>query len=368
MNDTSLQVINVPIEDVIPNRFQPRLSFDDEALKELAASIKEHGIIQPLILRRLQDKYEIIAGERRYKAAKLAGLTTVPGIVSEMDDKKSAEVAIVENIQRKDLSSIEEAKSYEAILSKNYLTQEELAKKMGLSQSAISNKLRLLTLSDIVQNALMENKISERHARSLLQLDSPEEQNKWLNVILNERLTVKELDRRIKEEKDRETKIMEEDTKDEVPIISVKPDINAIKENATDIIPTISNPVQEEMTKVHEDIIAPQEEVIFPTKKDNKMPNKFFNFLEDESVNMSIEQPSSPVELPTSNDVREEVNDSLEEIEMLDVPIMVDEKDSNNNKEILNSIEECLKNKNIKYDIKEEDNGLEIKYIITISK
>ena len=110
MNKES-QVLNVPIEDIIPNRFQPRLNFDEGGLKELSASIKEHGIIQPLVLRRLGDKFEIIAGERRYKAAKMAGLSYVPAIISALDDRKSAEVAIVENVQRRDLSSIEVAKS-----------------------------------------------------------------------------------------------------------------------------------------------------------------------------------------------------------------------------------------------------------------
>ena len=197
--NTESQILNVPIEDIIPNRFQPRIAFDETALKELSSSIKEHGIIQPLVLRRLGDKFEIIAGERRYKAAKMAGLSSVPAIISKIDDKKSAEVAIVENIQRRDLSSIEEAKSYKQLLDKGYLTQEELAKKMGLSQSAISNKLRLLSLSEEVQEALIEGKISERHARSLLQLNTEELQNKWLEKIIKERLTVRELDKMLKD-------------------------------------------------------------------------------------------------------------------------------------------------------------------------
>ena len=206
-----MQVLNIPIEDIIPNRFQPRLSFDEAGLRELAASIKEHGIIQPLVLRRLQDKYEIIAGERRYKAAKMAGLTSVPAIISEMDDKKSAEVAIVENVQRRDLTSIEEAKSYKTLLDKGYLTQEELAKKMGLSQSAISNKLRLLSLAPSVQEALIDGKISERHARSLLVLDNLKDQEEWLKKLINERLTVKELDKKLEEFKN---KTEEEDIPD----------------------------------------------------------------------------------------------------------------------------------------------------------
>src|SRR5574344_1362276 len=135
---------NISIELIIPNRFQPRLTFDEKALNELAESIKVHGIIQPLVLRRAGDKYEIIAGERRYKAATMAGLTSVPAILSNLNDNDSAEVAVVENIQRKDLTSIEEARSYKALLDKRYMYQDELARKMGISQSAISNKLRLL--------------------------------------------------------------------------------------------------------------------------------------------------------------------------------------------------------------------------------
>ena len=142
---------NVSIENIIPNRFQPRLTFDEDALNALAASIKEHGIIQPLIVRKVGDKFEIIAGERRYKASTIAGLTEVPVIVANLDDNNSAEVALVENVQRKNLSSIEEAKSYKKILDKGYLTQEQLAQKLGISQPSVANKLRLLSLTDEVQ-------------------------------------------------------------------------------------------------------------------------------------------------------------------------------------------------------------------------
>ena len=119
------KILQIPIEDIIPNRFQPRLTFDDKALQELSSSIKQHGIIQPLVLRKLGDKYEIIAGERRYKAAQMAGLTTVPAVISNIDDDKSAEVALIENIQRKNLTAIEEAKSYKNLLDRGYLTQEQ---------------------------------------------------------------------------------------------------------------------------------------------------------------------------------------------------------------------------------------------------
>ena len=194
------KILQIPIDKIIPNRFQPRLTFDETALQELAASIKEHGIIQPLVLRNLGDKYEIIAGERRFKASQMAGLTTVPAVISNIDDDKSAEVALVENIQRKNLTSIEEAKSYKNILDKGYLTQEQLAEKLGVSQSTVANKLRLLNLADEVQDALLKEKISERHARALLAVKDPQDQVKWLNRILNDRLTVRQLDIELKKE------------------------------------------------------------------------------------------------------------------------------------------------------------------------
>lgn len=191
---------NVNIDYIIPNRFQPRLTFDEKSLNELASSIKEHGIIQPLVLRRLGDKYEIIAGERRYKAAQLAGLTEVPAIISNIDDNKSAEIALVENVQRRNLNSLEEAKSYKKILDKEGLTQDELAKKIGVSQSTIANKLRLLNLTSEAQDALMNDKISERHARSLLSVSDPDKQKALLNKVISERLTVRQLDDEIKKE------------------------------------------------------------------------------------------------------------------------------------------------------------------------
>ena len=196
-NNKQIEMINVDL--IIPNRFQPRLTFDENALNELANSIKEHGIIQPLVLRPVGDKYEIIAGERRYKAAQLAGLTEVPAIITNIDDNKSAEVALVENVQRKNLNAMEEAKSYKKILDRGQLTQEALAQKMGISQSTLANKLRLLNLAPEVQDALMQGKISERHARSLLMVDDKLRQISLLNRIINERLTVRQLDAIIKE-------------------------------------------------------------------------------------------------------------------------------------------------------------------------
>ena len=328
MNNES-QVLNVPIEDIIPNRFQPRLNFDETGLKELAASIKEHGIIQPLVLRRLGDKYEIIAGERRYKASKMAGLTSVPAIISALDDRKSAEVAIVENVQRRDLSSIEEAKSYKSLLDKGYLTQEELAKKMGLSQSAISNKLRLLSLSETVQNALMTGKISERHARSLLQLDNENDQNEWLNKILEERLTVRELDKKIKGSK------------------------GSLELSNIEDIPQNNNINVNVDNEVTENIISPKEEVI---------PNKFFNYLEDEQVNMSINEPVIMEEI-------ELLDFSVPEIKTDDISvtqnISKDMSIANNN---VDKLINDLKNNNYTVKLETEDTNDTIKYIIYVDK
>lgn len=186
----------ISLENIIPNRFQPRQIFEKKELDELADSIKQHGIIQPLILRKFGDKYEIIAGERRYKAAYLAGLYNVPAIIVEKNDDESAEIAIIENIQRKNLTPIEEAKSYKKLINKG-LTQEEIAKKLGVTQPTIANKLRLLNLTQEVQDALLQNKISERHARSLLRLESSNQQIDMLNKIINEKINVKQTDEEI---------------------------------------------------------------------------------------------------------------------------------------------------------------------------
>ena len=372
--NTESQVLNVPIEDIIPNRFQPRLNFDESALSELAASIKEHGIIQPLVLRRLGDKYEIVAGERRYKASKMAGLTSVPAIISTLDDKKSAEVAIVENIQRKDLTSIEEAKSYKALLDKCYLTQEELAKKMGLSQSAISNKLRLLSLSANVQDALMQNKISERHARSLLQLQSFQEQDEWLNKIINDRLTVRELDRKLKElakpveEKIQETPIVEENTtvnniQNEINTTSVEKPVNIVEEAKEEnegsgtnmnlfgaVFDNNNNNTSNNDNSSLNTNLTNSTPIFNAESK--PMPNKFFNFLEDEQANMSTEEE--------------------EEIELLDFLVpdtnQVKEKDLTKANNLVDNLIQELQSSTYNVRLEKDENTEEIKYIITVNK
>ena len=197
MDEVKSRVIDLDLNDVLPNRFQPRIKFSEDSIIELSESIKEHGVIQPIVVRPIGDKYEIIAGERRYKASVLAGKEKIPSIITDLNDKDSAEVALIENVQRRDLSAIEEAISYKKILDMGYLTQEQLAVKLGKSQSTVANKIRLLNLCDEVQEALMEDKISERHARSMLKLPTAEMQRKMLEKVINERLTVRKTDEEI---------------------------------------------------------------------------------------------------------------------------------------------------------------------------
>lgn len=192
------EVVQLYLDDIIPNRFQPREVFDDQALKELAISIREHGVIQPILVRKFGEKYEIIAGERRYKASTMAGLTKIPAIVKNLDDKESSKVALIENLQRRDLTPIEEARTYQKILDLDEMTQEALAKTMGKSQSAVSNKLRLLSLPDEIQEALLKEEISERHARSLLNVEDKNVQVELLKEIVANKMSVRELDAKIK--------------------------------------------------------------------------------------------------------------------------------------------------------------------------
>lgn len=193
------EVVFLHLDDIIPNRFQPREVFDEKALKELAVSIKEHGVIHPIIVRKINDsKYEIIAGERRYKAAALAGLTSIPAIIRNLDDQEAAKVALLENLQRRNLNPIEEARTYQKIIELDQMTQEELAKTMGKSQSAVANKLRLLALSEDVQKSLLKEEISERHARALLNLTDYKEQTDMLKKVIKQKMTVRQLENEIK--------------------------------------------------------------------------------------------------------------------------------------------------------------------------
>ena len=292
------EVVMVRLSDIIPNRFQPRLTFDEEALNELANSIKEHGIIQPLILRDLGSKYEIIAGERRYKAATIAGLTEVPAIIGSMDDQTSAELALIENIQRKDLSAIEEAKSYKKILDMGNFTQEQLAKRMGKGQSTIANKMRLLALTNEVQVALMNNLISERHARCLLQIKDEDLQKEVLNKIISERMNVRDTDDYIKNllglPKNPHNSI-EQEHQEATPIVSepesvITPSVapSIYSDSTSNVLNTLDSPKEEEKP-----ISSPAPVVSNEKTSDN--PNVYTQVKNTDFVDISsLNQDDSP--------------------------------------------------------------------------
>ena len=206
---TDASVVLLDINSIIPNKYQPRKVFDEASIETLAQSIKTYGIINPILVRQKEDKYEIIAGERRYRAAKKIGLDKVPAIIKDPSEQQMAELALIENIQRQSLSPIEEAKSYEEIMKIGNQTQESLAAKLGKSQSSIANKIRLLSLPEEIQEALAHKKISERHARSLLNISEKEQQLELLNRIINEKLTVKETEQIIKEDEINEEEIQQ---------------------------------------------------------------------------------------------------------------------------------------------------------------
>lgn len=195
----SVEVNIIKIDDIIPNVNQPRKYINDKSLNELATSIKNYGIINPIIVRKKNDKYEIISGERRYQAAKKINLKEIPAIVKNVDDQQMKEIALAENLSREELNPLEEAKAYQEIIKTGNYTKEDLNKKTGASTVAIEKKLQLLTLPMEVQKAIIEQKISERHARSLLKLDSDDEKIKLLKEIIDNKLTIKETEYIIKE-------------------------------------------------------------------------------------------------------------------------------------------------------------------------
>lgn len=184
------RILYLPTEQLRPNPSQPRKIFDSDGLQELAASIQNYGILQPLTVRRRNGEYELVAGERRLRAAKLAGLTEVPCILLTVDEQQSSMVALVENLQRRDLDYIEEAEGLARLMRQYGLNQEQAAAKVGKSQSAVANKLRLLRHSPAVLAALRENGLSERHARALLRLPTEQERMAALAVIVKQQMNV----------------------------------------------------------------------------------------------------------------------------------------------------------------------------------
>ena len=188
------EIVQIKITDIRSNPYQPRKIFDEEALNELASSIKEHGIVQPIIVKKSIKGYELVAGERRTKAAKIAGLETVPAIVKDFDDEEMMEIALIENIQRENLNPIEEAMAYDSILWSSNITQEELAKKFGKSRSYITNSLGLLRLPDDTKKYVEDNKLSMSHARALSKLEDNNQINRLANKIVTEGLNVRAIE------------------------------------------------------------------------------------------------------------------------------------------------------------------------------
>lgn len=191
---SSEEIMDIPLDQLRPNPYQPRTVFTDEALKELASSIKEHGVFQPIIVKRSIKGYEIIAGERRFRASKLAGLETIPAIIRDFTDEQMMEIALLENLQRENLSAIEEAQAYYNLQANLNLTQEELATKVGKSRSHVTNMLGLLRLPSVVQEMVNKKQISMGHARVLSKLESTEKIIELAKKIVDENFSVRKLE------------------------------------------------------------------------------------------------------------------------------------------------------------------------------
>ncbi|WDL99156.1 nucleoid occlusion protein [Alicyclobacillus sp. ALC3] len=196
--EPSLGVVDLDVSTIVSNPFQPRSVFDEDSIAELARTIQTHGVIQPVVVRFRNGAYELIAGERRWRAVRHLGWSTIPAIVREMNDAQTASAALIENLQREGLTPIEEAVAYQQLLEMHGLTQESLAQRLGKGQSTIANKLRLLHLPEAVQQALLARQVTERHARALLALPSEEMQLKLLQEAIERGWNVKQLEERVK--------------------------------------------------------------------------------------------------------------------------------------------------------------------------
>jgi len=236
--DDAENVHQIKVNDIVPNRFQPRKVFNHDSLDELAASIQEYGVIQPLIVRQMPNGFELVAGERRLRASKIAGLSQVPVIVKEFTDKEVAELAMIENLQREDLHFLEEAEGFQQLITSFAFTQEELAKRMGKKQSTIANKLRLLKLVPEVRAVVATEKLTERHARSLLKIEEPRLQMEVLEIIREKHLNVRETEELIEEFLEDIAKQIEEKNKPKRSVVKVIRDVRIF-------INTINNVVGE---------------------------------------------------------------------------------------------------------------------------
>lgn len=200
---TDENLLTVDLDKLMAREDQPRKSFDDDSLKELANSIKADGVIQPIVVRKVDDRYEIIAGERRFRASKLAGLEKVPVVVKNVTDRKARELALVENIQREDLNPIEEAISLKTLMEEYKITQQELSDIIGKSRSYIANNLRLLNLSDHIKEYLIRGELSPSQGRTLLSLETDEERNKYLDKLLVKEVNIRDVEKKAKQSKNK---------------------------------------------------------------------------------------------------------------------------------------------------------------------
>lgn len=233
----------ISVAEILPNPFQPRREFPPESLEELAESIRTHGVLQPLLVRKAGDKHQLIAGERRLRAAKIAGLSMVPVVYKELDDRVAMEIALVENLQREDLNPMEEAEAYKKLIEEFQLTQEEIAKAVGKSRSAITNILRLLNLPPEIRTRLMEKKITPGHARALLGLESTRAQIVACEEILQQDLSVRETEKLVRQ-------LVKNDVSRETPSgpkriptreLEPSPELQAVTEELTRILGTKVN-------------------------------------------------------------------------------------------------------------------------------
>ena len=208
------EVVELPLSELRPNPYQQRKIFDDEALNELASSIKEHGVFQPIIVKKTIKGYDIVAGERRYRASKKVGLETIPAIIQDFTDEEMMNIALLENLQREDLNAIEEANAYKAIIESANITQEELANRVGKSRSHVTNILGLLKLPKSVQDLVLYNKLSMGHARVLSKLENREDIEELADKVVNEGLSVRDL----------ESLTSNEEVKKSTPIVRTKKD------------------------------------------------------------------------------------------------------------------------------------------------
>ena len=223
-------MIELDIYDVSPSKDQPRKTFDEETIDNLAKSIEKHGIIQPIVVRKKESYYEIIAGERRWRAAKVLGLKKIPVIIKEIDDLEVAQIALVENIQREDLNSIDEAKAFKSLIEKHRLTQEGIAELVGKSRSYVANVIRLLNLDESVKHLIIENELTSGHGRTILGLNKDNEQITLANMVIEKNLSVRDTELLVKK--------LNKNTKEKTTLKHSDPIIKEIEDNLRESLGT----------------------------------------------------------------------------------------------------------------------------------